>query len=189
MTAEDQRKQEDVLQLMEGELFELEGYIKDIWEFIPVPMAYINPQGLILDIDASLENLLGIAKEDLVGSPLQDHFSSKEVFPKIHNDTLKNSQVSNLESGVLDREGNEIPVAVSTMSRKDEAGNHVGYFAAFSDLRAVRSMKEQIKEKLKELEAFHDVAVGRELRMIEIEKEVDDLLRELGRQPKFNKRR
>jgi hypothetical protein len=49
-------------------------------------------------------------------------------------------------------------------------------------------MKEQIKEKLKELEAFHDVAVGRELRMIDTEKEVDALLTELGRPPKYRRK-
>ncbi|MFC1637543.1 hypothetical protein ACFL1W_00835 [Candidatus Margulisiibacteriota bacterium] len=39
--------------------------------------------------------------------------------------------------------------------------------------------------KVKELEEFHDLAVGRELKMIELEKEINQILSELGRPPKY----
>jgi hypothetical protein len=46
-------------------------------------------------------------------------------------------------------------------------------------------LEKQLKEKLKELEEFHDLTVGRELKMIELEKEIDALLKELRREPKY----
>jgi methyl-accepting chemotaxis protein len=44
--------------------------------------------------------------------------------------------------------------------------------------------KEDLEKKVAELEQFHDLTVGRELKMIDLEKENDDLLRELGRPPR-----
>lgn len=46
-------------------------------------------------------------------------------------------------------------------------------------------LEKQLKEKLKELESFHNLAVGRELKMIELEKEVNALLAELGRPARY----
>ena len=39
--------------------------------------------------------------------------------------------------------------------------------------------------RLKELEIFHKATVGRELKMMELEKEVNSLLKEMGREPKY----
>jgi methyl-accepting chemotaxis protein len=61
------------------------------------------------------------------------------------------------------------------------------------------SLEEKVKERTKDLEAakgdleknvaelkeFHDLTVGRELRMIELEKEINVILRALGRPPKY----
>lgn len=45
--------------------------------------------------------------------------------------------------------------------------------------------EEKLKKRLEELEIFHKATVGRELKMIELEKEVNSLLKELGREPKY----
>lgn len=49
----------------------------------------------------------------------------------------------------------------------------------------LESAKNDLEDKVAELEEFHDLTVGRELKMIELEKETDALLRELGRPPKY----
>lgn len=45
--------------------------------------------------------------------------------------------------------------------------------------------EKELEVKIKELEDFHDVTVGRELNLIELRKEIDALLKELGRPPKY----
>ena len=49
-----------------------------------------------------------------------------------------------------------------------------------------RQAEEQLQARVKELEEFNKLVVGRELKMVELEKEVNSLLKELGRQPKYN---
>ncbi|MFH1684053.1 MAG: PAS domain-containing protein [Candidatus Margulisiibacteriota bacterium] len=48
-----------------------------------------------------------------------------------------------------------------------------------------KQAEEKLREKVAELEEFHNLAVGRELKMIEMEKEVNALLKELGREQKY----
>lgn len=48
-----------------------------------------------------------------------------------------------------------------------------------------RRAQEELTSRIRELEIYNKVAVGRELKMIELEKEINSLLTELGRQPRF----
>ncbi|MFH1389412.1 MAG: PAS domain-containing protein [Candidatus Margulisiibacteriota bacterium] len=60
-----------------------------------------------------------------------------------------------------------------------------GIFVVSQDISEQRRAATELEKKVKELEEFHSLAVGRELRMIELEKEINKLLAELGRPPKF----
>ncbi|MGD9379846.1 MAG: hypothetical protein PVI51_04695, partial [candidate division WOR-3 bacterium] len=64
---------------MEKDLFALEDYINDIWQFLPIPVAYLNPLGVILDVSHSLEILLGFKKEEMVGGTLIGLFIEHET--------------------------------------------------------------------------------------------------------------
>lgn len=48
-----------------------------------------------------------------------------------------------------------------------------------------RVLEQQLKQNLEELKEFHDVAVGNELRLIELEKEVNALLAKLNKPKKY----
>lgn len=51
--------------------------------------------------------------------------------------------------------------------------------------QTLRKAEEELKERMDELLRFHDLTVERELRMIELKKEVNDLLRESGQEEKY----
>jgi ligand-binding sensor protein len=48
-----------------------------------------------------------------------------------------------------------------------------------------RYVEEELKKKNEDLEGFNKIAVGRELKMIELKKEINTLSVELGREPKY----
>ena len=48
-----------------------------------------------------------------------------------------------------------------------------------------KSAEENLEERTAELERFNKLAVGRELKMIELKKEINALLEELGREPRY----
>jgi PAS domain S-box-containing protein len=82
---------------VEKDLFALEDYINDVWQFLPIPVAYLNPLGVILDISHSLEKLLGFKKEELVGGTLINIFTERETLRRIQDLTLQKSGVNNHE--------------------------------------------------------------------------------------------
>jgi hypothetical protein len=65
---------------------------------------------------------------------------------------------------------------------RNERGNVLGVFAAARDVTAQKLAEAQIAdqrgkelERLAELERFQKLTMGRELRMIELKKEIEDL--------------
>jgi PAS domain S-box-containing protein/putative nucleotidyltransferase with HDIG domain len=119
---------------VEKDLFALEDYINDVWQFLPIPVAYLNPLGVILDISHSLEKLLGFKKEELVGGTLINIFTERETLRRIQDLTLQKSGVNNHECVIRNKAGERIPVNVSTLIRKDESGDVIGYFVALVDI-------------------------------------------------------
>ena len=70
---------------------------------------------------------------------------------------------------------------------KNVAGNVLGVFAAARDITAQRKAEAQVAEqrareleRLAELEKFQKLTVGRELKMIELKKEIEELKKRLG---------
>ena len=49
----------------------------------------------------------------------------------------------------------------------------------------VQRRTQQLTDKLKEITRFNKLAVGRERRIIELKRQINDLLEELGRKPKY----
>ena len=70
---------------------------------------------------------------------------------------------------------------------KDSLSNKPLYFANVSlDITDRKKTEGKLKQKFDELEAFHDVAVDREIKMINLEKEVNKLCEKLGENPRYD---
>jgi len=81
------------------------------------------------------------------------------------------------------KDGTKFPVEIS-LNAIDLDGKRL-YQAVIRDISERRRAENAAKEHLRELEIYNKASVGRELKMIELEKEVNALMRELGRQPKY----
>lgn len=61
----------------------------------------------------------------------------------------------------------------------------MGIGAIIKDITEKKEAEKKLQEKIKELEKFTNVAVGRELKMIALKKEVNELLLRLGEKEKY----
>ena len=89
-----------------------------------------------------------------------------------------------IEIVALHRDGREFPVelAIAPVERNGE-----WFFSAFvRDITERKRAEEAIQQRAAELERFHRLSVGREMQMIELKKEVNELARQVGRPPPYD---
>jgi hypothetical protein len=84
--------------------------------------------------------------------------------------------------------GEVIPTTLNASALRDQDGNVIGAIGILRDMReylkVVRDLEEskaELQEKILDLEKFEEVVVGRELKMIALEKESEKLRAEIGR--------
>jgi PAS domain S-box-containing protein/putative nucleotidyltransferase with HDIG domain len=137
------------------ELSYLESYINDIWQFVPLPLAYINPMGVILDIDQSFEILIKIRKEDIIGRLLADFFDPQTAIEGVYKTTIEKGQCHCEECYLKIGDNSLISASISTIARKDDSGETIGIFLALID----RTKRNQAEKILRESEEKYRAAV------------------------------
>lgn len=65
--------------LLNEDLAQLEKYIRDFWQFLPVPSCYTTPAFNILEMSKSLEALCDFTSEEFTGEGLERLFIDKEA--------------------------------------------------------------------------------------------------------------
>ena len=60
-----------------------------------------------------------------------------------------------------------------------------GLRVVLSDITARKQSEEDLRQRVEELMQFNAAAVGRELRMIELKQQVNELARQLGQPPPY----
>lgn len=111
------------------ELCVLEDYIRDLWRFFPIPMAQLNPFGIILDTDTALCDLIDQPQDDILGTRLADYFPNREEMLNIQNEAMDKGLVRDREARIKAKEV-EVAVKISCMPRKDSEGNIIGLFVS-----------------------------------------------------------
>lgn len=173
-----EKKETETLTTLLNDLKQLEIYIKAFWEFLPIPVCYTNPAFNILDFSKSFEKLLNLKSTEIAGESLEKMFP-QQIFFEIKKDLFEKKSISNKEVVILNKEKKEIPVLLSVGLRTDEMGNVIGYFFAFLDITERKKTEQELKRKIEELEKFQKLTIGRELKMIELKKEIEKLKEEL----------
>lgn len=142
------------------------------------PLVIMDDRGLITYWNKAAEKMFGYKAEEILGENLH-----KLMAPKKYNTenslNLKNffksgqSPILNniIEVDVLDKQGNEIPVELSASGLV--LGNKIFAIGSMRDMREKKKADREIKEKISELERFNKLMVNRELKMIELKKELE----------------
>lgn len=97
-------------------------------------------------------------------------------------DKLKESQeVKNFETVRKSKSGKLIPVEVGLGNLINAAGKRIGIVRIIRDITERKQAEQKMESQLKELQQWYNVTVGREGRVVELKKEVNELLKQLGK--------
>jgi len=144
----------------------------------------ISPQGLITDANEALVKATGVPRQELIGTAFSDCFTEPEKAEKIYQLVFAEGMAVDYPLTLRHQDGHKTltEVRYNASVYRDAAGKVLGVFAAARDvtnqMQAQREIAQQqatALDRLAELEQFQRLTVGRELKMIELKKDIEQL--------------
>jgi PAS domain S-box-containing protein len=120
------------------------------------------------------EELIGIDRFDLLPKDLRE--SRKAHFDNVLQ-TGDPEDFEDIQDGMVFHH-NYYPV-------KDKNGDTIGVAIFAQDITERKHMDEELRRNVEELEQFSKLAIGREIKMIELKEEINELLGKLGQGEKY----
>ena len=156
----------------------------------PDPVFVSDLEGKILQANDAVYELLGFRPDEVLEQSLSRFISPEETreFLAALREVIERGATRNARLNPRSASGEIIPTTLNASALRDADGKVIGAIGILRDMRAyekvVRDLQEsksELQEKILDLEKFEEVVVGRELKMIALEKEVENLKRELER--------
>src|SRR5438045_3657257 len=156
----------------------------------PDPVFVSDLEGKIQQANDAVYALLGFLPDEVLEQSLSRFISPEETreFLAALRDVIERGVTRNARLNPRSASGEVIPTTLNASELRDADGNVIGSIGILRDMRAyekvVRDLQEsksELQEKILDLEKFEEVVVGRELKMIALEKEIEQLKHEQGR--------
>ena len=166
----------------EEQLWMASQYARSLIEASVDPLVTISPEGKITDVNEATIRVTGVARGELVGTDFSDYFTEPDEARAGYRQVFAQGLVTDYPLTIRHTGGALTDVLYNASVYKDVAGNVLGAFAAARDVTAQKRAESEVAEqrareldRLADLERFQKLTVGRELRMIELKKEIEDL--------------
>lgn len=171
------------------ELEESQKNLQLILETMTSLIIIMDFDGRIMMFNKASEALTGYNRKEVIGKTITEVFIPKEWIPEVKNNLAKLSSTGSHEYSEIPwitKSGEEriIEWRCSVFPKLINEKNCI--LATGVDITEKRKMEKELKKRIKELEDFYEVAVGRELRMIELKEQMKEMRKELERCKKSN---
>jgi PAS domain S-box-containing protein len=146
----------------------------------------ISPEGKITDANEATVKLTGVAREKLIGTSFSEYFTDPHKAEDVYQQVFEQGSITDYPLTLRHQDGHDTytEVRYNASVYRDASGKVRGVFASARDVTAqVQAQREMIEQqaaaedRLEELERFQRLTVGRELRMIQLKKEIEHLRR------------
>jgi PAS domain S-box-containing protein len=168
--------------LAEEQLRSAAQYARSLIEASRDPLVTISAEGKITDVNEATIRVTGVDREHLIGTDFSDYFTEPDRAREGHRQVFAQGFVTDYPLTLRHVDGSMTDVLYNGSVYKDAGGNVLGVFAAARDVTAQKQAESEVAEqrgreldRLAELERFQKLTVGRELRMIELKKEIKAL--------------
>lgn len=170
----EQRKAEEAL-------LESEEIFSYFMENSPIYIFFKDPDTRSLRLSKNYEQMLGRPLNELLGKTMDDLFPS-DLAKKMIQDDLK--ILNDGKPSLFEEELNgkfystvKFPIIIEGKPK---------YLAGYTiDITDQKKAEKAISDKAAELERFNNLMLGREIKMIELKKEVNELLKKAGKKKKY----
>ena len=161
-------------------------YVRSLIEASADPLVTISPEGKITDVNEATIKVTGVPREKLISADFANYFTEQEKAREGYQLAFAKGFVTDYPLTIRHLDGRLSHVLYNASVYKDVNGKVLGVFAAARDVTPLKKAEVELAdqrtrelERLAELERFQKLTVGRELKMIELKKEVNELKRRL----------
>src|SRR5213082_427780 len=171
------------------ELDKARAFAQRLIDDAPDPVFVSDLEGKIIQANDAVSQLLGFRQDEVVEQSLSRFISPEETreFTAALREVVEHGVTRNARLNPRSASGEIIPTTLNASALRDSDGKVIGAIGILRDMRAyeevVRDLersKTELQEKILDLEKFEEVVVGRELKMIALEKALESVQRELG---------
>ncbi len=165
-------------------------YARSLIEASLDPLVTISAEGKITDVNEAAVKVTGVPREKLIGTDFSDYFTEPEKARSGYREVFEKGFVTDYPLTIRRQDGQLTDVLYNASVYRDTQGKVLGVFAAARDVTARKKAEAEVAEqrntemeRLVELERFQQLTVGRELKMIELKKEIAELRKHLPAGP------
>ena len=172
------------------ELDKARAYAESLIKNAPDPVFVSDLEGKILQVNDACSELLGFRPDELIEQSLSRFISPQETkeFVVALREVVERGVTRDVRLNPRSASGEVIPTTLNASNLRDLDGRVIGAIGILRDMReyeqVVRDLvksRTELQEKVLELEKFEEVVVGRELKMIALEKELEQVRADVAR--------
>jgi PAS domain S-box-containing protein len=177
------------------ELDKARAYSDNLIKNAPDPLFVSDLEGKILQANDAVYELIGFRPDEVLEQSLSRFITPEETreFLAALREVVERGVTRNATLHPRGASGEVISTTLNASALRDSDGKVIGAIGILRDMRAyekvlqdLQESKSELQEKILDLEKFEEVVVGRELKMIALEKEVENLKRELEKYNRQN---
>jgi PAS domain S-box-containing protein len=141
----------------------------------------------IVSWNRGAERIYGYTAGEIVGCPISILIPPglQEELATIMDGIKRGEGVEHLETTRVRKDGQTIQVALTISPIRDARGQIVGASTIARDITERKRAEAEMRARNEELTRFNQTATGRELRMIELKQEINELCRAAGQPPRY----
>ena len=130
--------------------------------------------GTFLEANPAMLKILGFdSRDEFMKHKTTDFYLSKDERKPIVNQLQNEGMINDIELRLKDKDGKIIWVSLTARAHRDEEGNVDWVDGAMKDITDKKELAEKEKAQNEELKRMNTLMVNRELKMIELKKEVE----------------
>ncbi len=147
-----------------------------------------DTEGVYLDCNPMFERFFGAKEAAIVGKTDYD-FVDRELADFFREHDRKAMQVGgpsvNQEWITFADDGHRALLETIKTPMRDAEGRIIGVLGIARDITVLQQSREQLASQVTELRRWQEATLGREMRILELKREVNTLLLEAGRPPRY----
>jgi len=176
--------------MAEGKIKDQAKFLKTLIDTIPIPVFYKDREGHYTGFNKAFETFVGKSEDQMLGKNVFEVYERepREIPERYHEsdqELFERPGTYHYEWKMMNASGELRDVIIDKATILGDRNSVEGIIGVISDITERKKAENILTAKIHEIERLNRLFIGREHRMVELKKEVNDLLEKLGQPKKY----